>query len=215
MKYSKQTVIVFSTVVVVLLLALTAAISWGLTQRDRADEVTMEHMQAGHMSDTGSLLESHGIEPLDQAAASNKASTEAELAYLLEEEKLAHDVYVAMYDKWGSRVFSNISGSEQMHQNMVLAVMQSRGIADSRTTEPGVFVNTELQSFYDDLIAQGNKSEQDAFRAAVKIEETDIADLQKTQSGLDPKDTDIDQVLNNLLHSSENHLRAFTRQLER
>ncbi|MCB0135932.1 MAG: DUF2202 domain-containing protein, partial [Caldilineaceae bacterium] len=37
----------------------------------------------------------------------------AALLFMREEEKLAHDVYVTLYDQWGLRVFSNIAASEQ------------------------------------------------------------------------------------------------------
>lgn len=215
MHKTKQTVIILSAAVVVLFLGMTAAISWALSERDRADDITSQHIQAGHSSDPETLLESHGITPLDQSAASNSEATAAELAYLIEEEKLAHDVYQAMYEKWGSRVFSNIRHSEEMHQSMVLAVMQSRGLPDPRTETAGTFNDPKLQALYDKLIEQGNQSEQDAFRAAVTIEETDIADLNSALAGLDPKDTDLKEVFGNLLHSSENHLRAFNRQLDR
>ena len=40
-----------------------------------------------------------------------------------EEEKLARDVYLAMDDLWGLRVFSQISWSEQNHMNAVLAIL--------------------------------------------------------------------------------------------
>jgi len=47
------------------------------------------------------------------------------------------------------------------------------------------------------------------------VEETDIADLKKTIANLDTADTDVKATLENLLHASENHLRAFNRQLGR
>ena len=33
----------------------------------------------------------------------------ASLQFMREEEKLAHDVYVTLYEQWGLRVFNNIS----------------------------------------------------------------------------------------------------------
>ena len=36
----------------------------------------------------------------------------ADLVYMREEEKLARDVYLAMFSKWGKTIFSNISKSE-------------------------------------------------------------------------------------------------------
>src|SRR5512145_2937306 len=35
------------------------------------------------------------------------------LTYMREEEKVARDVYLFLYEKWGLRIFENISGSEQ------------------------------------------------------------------------------------------------------
>ena len=165
--------------------------------------------------DVTAHLEEHGITPLTNAEASNKQATADELAYLIEEEKLAHDVYQAMYTKWGARVFGNIQRSETMHQNMVWAVMNSRGLSDPRRQEVGRFNNTDLQALYDRLIAQGNQSRVDAYKVGVIVEETDIADLKKTIANLDTADTDIKATLENLLHASENHLRAFNRQLGR
>ncbi|MBK8348343.1 MAG: DUF2202 domain-containing protein [Saprospiraceae bacterium] len=37
--------------------------------------------------------------------------------FLRQEEKLAHDVYVYAYDKYGITIFNNISNSEQTHIN--------------------------------------------------------------------------------------------------
>ena len=37
------------------------------------------------------------------------------LSYMREEEKLARDVYLALYEKWGIRTFLNIAKAEQQH----------------------------------------------------------------------------------------------------
>ena len=47
----------------------------------------------------------------------------ASLLYMREEEKLAHDVYVTLYDQWGLRIFSNISQSEQAHTDAVKTLL--------------------------------------------------------------------------------------------
>jgi hypothetical protein len=44
-----------------------------------------------------------------------------DLLFMREEEKLARDVYLAMHDEYGVRVFSNISGSEQKHMDALVA----------------------------------------------------------------------------------------------
>ena len=45
------------------------------------------------------------------------------LLYMLEEEKLARDVYLALYDLWGAPVFQNIAGSEQAHMDSILMLL--------------------------------------------------------------------------------------------
>jgi hypothetical protein len=203
-------------VVSVLLLATIASLTWAFVENKRANELSKNTGNNSQSQvDTKTRLEDHGITPLNTTQASNNQTTSDELAYLIEEEKLAHDVYQMMYNKWGSRVFSNIKNSETTHQDMLLAIMNSRGIADPRKSDIGKFTDPDLQALYDKLIAQGNQSQSEAYKVGVVIEETDIADINKMLKSLDPKDTDIKAVLENLLNGSENHLRAFNRQVGR
>ena len=44
------------------------------------------------------------------------ATETAGLLRMREEEKLVHDVYVALNDKWHLQVFTNISSAEQTHR---------------------------------------------------------------------------------------------------
>jgi hypothetical protein len=209
----------WSFVTIAALLVILAGVTlWALNERSHANnlrQVNASNTQTGPSHSIETALDEHGIVPLNTEEASNNKTTADELAYLIEEEKLAHDVYQAMYEKWGVRIFNNIQSSETMHQSMVLAVMQSRDLSDPRKSEVGQFTNQDLQALYDRLIAQGNQSVAEAYKAGVIVEETDIADLKKTLEALDAKDTDVKDVLENLLHASENHLRAFSRQLAR
>ncbi len=147
---------------------------------------------------------------VDKGIATADATTE-QLVYLIEEEKLAHDVYQAMFDLWGSRVFGNILQSEQSHQSQVLTVMSTRDIKDPRSSKVGVFVNSDLQNLYNQLIAKGSKSAVDAYEVGVAIEELDIDDLTKMLATA--KDADVIAMMENLRKGSENHLRAFNNQL--
>jgi hypothetical protein len=152
---------------------------------------------------TASDVESVGLSP-DEL-------TEKQLLYLIEEEKLAHDVYTVMYEKYGARVFGNILESESTHQERVLTLLEARNIADPRSSEIGVFTDSDLQKFYDDLIAQGMLNETEAYRVGVIIEETDIADL--TAQLATTTEQDVVDTLEDLRSASENHLRAFNRQI--
>jgi hypothetical protein len=149
--------------------------------------------------------------PVVDGGLATANATKEQLLYLIEEEKLAHDVYEAMFAIWGARVFGNILQSESSHQSQVLTVMQARNIADPRSSTSGVFVNKELQALYDELIAKGSKSAIDAYEVGVFIEELDIDDLTKMLATA--KDADVIALMEILRRGSENHLRAFNNQL--
>lgn len=137
------------------------------------------------------------------------------LQYLIEEEKLAHDVYQTLYDQWGNRAFGNIKQSELSHQTKVLAVMEIREIDDPRKDEIGVFNNAELQTLYDDLVARGSQSATEALKVGVVIEEMDIEDLKDMIAKVPEADADVAEMMQILLEGSERHLAAFNRQLSR
>lgn len=147
----------------------------------------------------------------ESVGLSSDELTEKQLLYLIEEEKMAHDVYTVMFEKYGARVFGNILKSESTHQERVLTLLEARSIADPRSSEIGVFVDSDLQKFYNDLIAQGMQNETEAYKAGVLIEETDIADLSNQLATTTQQD--VVDTLEDLRSASENHLRAFNKQL--
>ena len=147
----------------------------------------------------------------EEATAPEKTSTEDLLIYLIEEEKLAHDVYTVLGDTWGGNTFTNILASEVTHQDQVLNLLTTYAIPDPRSSEIGVFTNPELQALYDQLIAQGMTSQIDAYKVGVLIEETDIADLSDAMNTT--SDTSILTTLEKLRSASESHLAAFNRKI--
>ena len=137
----------------------------------------------------------------------------AGLLYMREEEKLAHDVYVALFNVWGAQVFANIAESETEHTEAVRQLILSHGLPDpAATTAPGVFVNPDLQALYDKLVAMGQTSLNDALAVGCLIEEKDIQDINEKKA-LVEDEPDIVQVYDHLLCGSRNHLRAFNSNL--
>ncbi|WP_258084337.1 DUF2202 domain-containing protein [Thermococcus thermotolerans] len=134
------------------------------------------------------------------------------LLYMREEEKLARDVYLTIYETYGLQVFYNIAQSEQKHMDAVLSLLEKYNLTDPASDEIGVFTNPDLQALYDRLIEMGGGSVVDALKVGALIEETDIVDLQERIAQTDNED--IKLVYENLMAGSENHLRAFTGQLE-
>lgn len=148
-------------------------------------------------------------------AATLSAEATADLVFMREEEKLARDVYLTLYDKWGVRIFKNISASEQTHMDAIKVLLDRYGIADPVAGNGvGQFTNQELQALYDDLVAQGLMSLMEAMQVGVTIEETDIEDL-KAALAVAGLPTDVKRVYGNLMSGSYNHLDAFNYQLDR
>jgi hypothetical protein len=135
----------------------------------------------------------------------------AGLTYMVEEEKLAHDVYVALYDVWDTPVFNNIAAAETTHAAAVGRLLDRYGIANPATTNPpGVFTDPDLQALYDRLVVEGSASRAAAFAVGATIEEVDIADLQARLAT--SHHADITAVYSALLRGSGNHLRAYVKQ---
>lgn len=145
-------------------------------------------------------------------AASLTPLEEEHLIFIREEEKLARDFYIKMYEKWSSLVFNNIKTSEQEHMDAVLRILVKYGIPDPASKKIGVFNNTALQDLYNDLMRQGEASLLGALQAGAFIEEYDIKDLRTAFA--DTTKTDIRRIYSNLELGSENHLRAFVSHIE-
>lgn len=158
------------------------------------------------------LPAAHATPSAPVISASKISSTEAQdLAFMREEEQLAHDVYVALYQKWKMPIFNNISKSEATHTAQVKALLDAYGIADPLAGKTaGQFANPELQKLYIDLVAQGSQSLDAALKVGVAIEELDIKDLDARIAHT--SNPDILRVYQNLKRGSENHLKAFTKQ---
>ena len=107
------------------------------------------------------------------------SSTEAEmLTFMREEEKLARDVYLAMYQKWGAVTFSNIASSEQNHMDTLKKMLDKYKLPDPVQPALGVFTNADLQAKYDQLLATGSQSLVDGLYVGATIEEIDMVDIQ-------------------------------------
>ena len=134
------------------------------------------------------------------------------LIEMREEEKLARDVYLTLYNKWKLQIFKNIAESEQTHTDSVKYLLDRYGIEDPvKSDEIGKFSNPKFEQLYKNLVEKGSKSEVDALIVGATIEDLDIADLEHWLNKTDNED--IKFVYENLMKGSRNHLRAFIRML--
>ena len=204
--------------------ASVAAEAYPIIQEDApAVAVEQEDAPAVAVEETGKVVEADSA-GLDAAATRAVISqfplgvlTDAEasgLLYMREEEKLARDVYLTLFEQWDFQAFANIARSEQTHTDAVQRLLERYDLPDPADAQDvGEFTNADLQALYDQLIAQGSQSLPAALQVAAAIEEIDILDLQE-YIGLTDKG-DILQVYHSLLSGSENHLRAFVSALEK
>ncbi|ODN30794.1 hypothetical protein A4H02_04275 [Fervidobacterium thailandense] len=136
------------------------------------------------------------------------------LKFMIQEEKLARDVYLTLYNIYKLTVFSNIAQSEQRHMDAVKTLLDKYGIENPLKTDTiGKYADPEFEKLYNELVAEGKKSIVDAINVGIKIEKLDIEDLKEAISKT--KNQDLTTVFTNLMQGSENHLEAFTNQLGR
>jgi hypothetical protein len=138
-------------------------------------------------------------------------STLAEmLTFIVQEEKLAHDLYVQLASTSGAQQFANIVNSESTHISLVQGLLVSYNIVDPTVgLAEGEFLDQDLQALYDSLLASGSVDRAGAIAAGIAVEEKDIADLEAMLATDLP--SDVASVLERLLSGSQNHLAAFQR----
>ncbi len=142
------------------------------------------------------------------AASGLDAVERATLLSMREEEKLAHDVYLALAAETGAQIFTRIAASEARHEQAVERALAAYGVADPTDgLAAGVFPSPRFQELYDGLVAQGSASRAAALAVGVRIETLDIADLKAAIGQTD--EPMLDRVYGNLLTASQQHLRAF------
>jgi hypothetical protein len=147
------------------------------------------------------------------AGSSLSVDEQQGLLQMREEEKLARDVYLYLYDLWGQPIFQNIAASEQRHMDAVLRMINKSGLQDPAAgNKRGIFTDPDMQLLYDTLTQAGNASQAAALRVGATVEDLDIYDLQALLTETDNQD--LTRVYLNLMKGSRNHLRAFAGQLE-
>ena len=140
------------------------------------------------------------------------------LLFVREEEKMARDVYLTLYSKWGQRIFDNIATrSEQQHMDTMKLLVDSLGLVDPVVSDAvGDFTNPTIDGLYDQLVARGSASYAEGLATGAFIEEFDIKDLQdaiaETMDGT--SQLAVIQAYTNLMCGSRNHLRSFVNLLE-
>ena len=121
---------------------------------------------------------------------------------------------IRLYDRWGLRPLGNISGSEQVHMDAILALLNHYGVSGpAEGLGIGEFHSANMRALYESPIQQGVKSHAEAVRVGLAIEELDIADLRAAAERT--RKPEILAVYADLERGSRNHLRASYRWMRR
>ena len=149
-----------------------------------------------------------------QPFTSDEIST---MLFVREEEKLARDVYLSLYERWQLSVFQTIAlQSEQKHMDKMQSLLKAANLTDPVVDNTvGAFTSPEILQLYTDLLARGSSSADAALQVGAYIEEYDIVDI---KAAIDEATAGSNQlaVLDtymNLLCGSRNHLRSFVKQI--
>lgn len=133
------------------------------------------------------------------------------LRYMIEEEKLAGDVYRTFGALYPTiKPFQNIPKSEDTHVAALLGQARLIGldVSDLTSLAAGQYKNQALQSLFGSLVAQGSSSSFAALTVGKNIEILDIADLTEARTFV-PAGSSLYNVYGNLMNASNNHLNAF------
>lgn len=192
------------------------SIIWALS--DRSDSSFKHNVAYGEAIMTLSgeqtaLEEAAGAGSVAAAATLSERDSNG-LAFIWEEEKTARDLYTALYEKYSDPIFSDLARSEQSHMDQARAIMDQYGLVapgNPGKDEQGIFENQTLQKIYDELLARGSASHEDALKAAATFEEISIIDLKKEIYATQAEDAKA--MYQGLFAGSQKHLRSYVRDL--
>ncbi len=196
---------------------------------ERPKEVQTQQGQHGNRSDFN--LSAYPKSTLNQDLIDS-------LAYMGNEERLAHDIYTVLYNyhkEEGTEIqqLTNIaSEAEQKHVETVQEIIQRYDINTSNLTDVvnpvadknvafedmpiGQYDIPKIQELYDSLYAKGVTSVQDALEVGCMVEVVDVDDLDKyIEQAKESNATDIIVAFSDVLRQgSYNHYWAFDKGLK-
>lgn len=188
---TKHVLIAVSVLVLFILMQCSEVIAPEKSNTERPDQVVLADNENCRMSD----------------------QEKADLLYMREEEKLARDIYNYLDELWGMAIFAKIALSEQHHMDAIKRMIDKHKMTELDPVdiqpEPGLFLNDEIQTFYNTLKVKGTLSQTGALEVGVLVEEINI---EKLNDFLDPDRLDNQDIINvyqNILEASNNHLRSF------
>lgn len=209
----KNNIVVLAVVVIAIFIAAVVVMQGGKTMVRSGDKsmVINDNGENLNVVDSSDYIVAHqqiANLPMETLSTEERAG----LIMMREEEKLAHDVYITLYEKWGVNAFNNIAKSELTHTESVRYLLEKYDIEDPvKENTVGVFSSQVFSDLYNELVSKGEESLVSALMVGATIEDLDIKDLNELSAKVDNQD--ILEIYANLNRGSRNHLRSFSRQL--
>ncbi len=137
------------------------------------------------------------------------------LLMMIEEEKLARDVYITLSKKYDTKVFKNISDAENRHMDAIVCLIEKYDLKNPIEGKAiGEFSDRKFQDMYESLVIRGKTDLTEALKIGAAIEDLDIYDLNKLIESRTTDNADLQAVFKELVKGSRNHMRAFTKNLK-
>jgi hypothetical protein len=153
----------------------------------------------------------------ERSFGTNSASQELKgaLEYMYDEERLAKDIYLALYSKYRLRQLYRIAtNSETRHIDAVKRLAQKYGVP-TPNQRVRVYRVSKIQNLYNQLYSKGIRSQRDALEVGCMVEVTDIDDLEDyIATAQRAGASDVVQTFDFLKRGSYNHYWAFDRALK-
>ena len=147
--------------------------------------------------------------------SANNRAIQQSLAYMYDEERLAKEVYLAIYNRQPVQQLSKIaSKAEGRHIDAVQKLAQRYGVP-TPYQQAGRYQNSHIQSLYNELYAKGIRSKKDALEVGCMVEVIDVDDLNNYMNEAQRVNAqDVLQTYTFLRKGSYNHYWAFDRGLK-
>ncbi len=124
--------------------------------------------------------------------------------HMIEEERLAVELYQMLAKVWDQPIFKEILAEEKVHLVRVQRLGKKYHVEESQR-EYGEYLDQNLQNLFNGFRIRANASEKEALLVAAEFEERDIVDLQKYFNTTDNADLIITYEF--LLEEAKDHLR--------
>jgi len=149
------------------------------------------------------------------SSSSLSSSLKSSLAYMYDEERLAKEVYLAIYQKQPVKQLSKIaSKAEVRHIDAVKKLAQKYGVA-TPYQKVGKYQSSHIETLFNQLYTKGIRSKKDAREVGCMVEVIDVDDLNRYMDEAQRANAqDLLQTYSFLRKGSYNHYWAFDRGLK-